>query len=69
MLYGTKAEAAVVIGFDSNIADALKDTDIYEKVNLEIKMAEGSVAVIAEQVFEKTKDKFVMPYYLLNHLI
>ncbi|CAJ1976213.1 unnamed protein product [Sphenostylis stenocarpa] len=61
LVYGAKAEAAVAIGFDNIIADALKDTGFYQKVNLEIKKAEGSVAIIAEQVFEKTKDKFVVP--------
>ncbi|KAK7356003.1 hypothetical protein VNO80_15268 [Phaseolus coccineus] len=49
VVYGAKAEVAVAIGFDNNIADEVKDTDFfYEKVNLEIKKAEGSVAVIAE---------------------
>ncbi|RDY04756.1 guaD, partial [Mucuna pruriens] len=57
LVYGAKAEAAVAIGFDNFIADALKDTGFYEKINLEIKKADGSVAVLAEQVFEKTKAK------------
>ncbi|KAK7391910.1 hypothetical protein VNO78_20334 [Psophocarpus tetragonolobus] len=61
LVYGAKAEAAVAVGFDNIIADALKDTDFYQKLNLEIKMAEGSVAVMAKQVFENTKDKF--PFY------
>ncbi|KAH1229764.1 Guanosine deaminase [Glycine soja] len=61
LVYGAKAEAAVAIGFESIIADALKDTGFYEKLNLEVKKAEGSVAVMAEQVFEKTKDKFIIP--------
>ncbi|KAL9318552.1 hypothetical protein ACSQ67_015069 [Phaseolus vulgaris] len=62
VVYGAKAEVGVASGFGNNIADAVKDTgSFYEKVNLEIKKAEGSVAVIAEQVFEKTKDKFVVP--------
>ncbi|RZB45332.1 Guanosine deaminase isoform B, partial [Glycine soja] len=56
LVYGAKAEAAIAIGFDDIIADALKDTGVYEKLNLEIKKAEGSVAEMAEQVFEKTKD-------------
>ncbi|KHN14726.1 hypothetical protein glysoja_038135 [Glycine soja] len=59
LVYGAKAEAAIAIGFDDIIADALKDTGVYEKLNLEIKKAEGSVAEMAEQVFEKTKGKVV----------
>ncbi|TKY52146.1 Guanine deaminase [Spatholobus suberectus] len=61
LVYGAKAEAAVAIGFDNFIADALKDTGFYQKLNLEIKKADGSVAVMAEEVFEKTKDKFPLP--------
>ncbi|KOM55068.1 hypothetical protein LR48_Vigan10g096000 [Vigna angularis] len=61
VVYGARAEAAVAVGLESNVADALQDSSFYEKVNMEIKKAEGSVAVIAEQVFENTKDKIVMP--------
>ncbi|XP_027935371.1 guanosine deaminase-like isoform X3 [Vigna unguiculata] len=61
VVYGASAEAAVAVGLESNIADALMDDNFYEKVNLEIKKAQGSIAVIAEQVFENTKDKFVLP--------
>ncbi|KAA3472815.1 guanine deaminase-like isoform X1 [Gossypium australe] len=57
LVYGAKAEAAVAVGF-SFIADALGGTGFYQKANLEIKQADGTVAVIAEQVFEKTKEKF-----------
>ncbi|XP_020210150.1 guanosine deaminase isoform X1 [Cajanus cajan] len=58
LVYGARAEAAVAVGFDSIIADALSNTGFYEKLNLEIKKADGSVAEMAEQVFENTKDKF-----------
>lgn len=59
-MYGAKAEAAIAIGFDDFIADALRGTGVYQKANLEIKKADGNEAAIAEQVFEKTKAKFAM---------
>lgn len=58
LVYGAKAEAAIAIGFDDFIADALRGTGVYQKANLEIKKAEGNGADLAEQVFEKTKEKF-----------
>ncbi|XP_047157638.1 guanosine deaminase-like [Vigna umbellata] len=61
VVYAARAEVAVALGVGSNSADAMKHSSFYEKVNLEIKKAEGSVAVIAEQVFENTKHKFVTP--------
>lgn len=60
LVYGAKAEAAIAIGFDDFIADALRGTAHYQKANMEIKKADGTGAVIAEQVFEKTKAKFTM---------
>ncbi|PWZ05966.1 Guanine deaminase [Zea mays] len=48
------------IGFDDFIADALRSTGFYQKANMEIKKADGNGALIAEQVFEKTKEKFQM---------
>ncbi|MFS8009369.1 putative guanine deaminase [Helianthus anomalus] len=60
LVYGAKAEAAIAIGFDDFIADALRGTGHYQKANLEIKKADGNGAMIAEQVFEKTKAKFSM---------
>ncbi|KAL5541444.1 hypothetical protein UlMin_009154 [Ulmus minor] len=60
LVYGAKAEAAIAIGFDDFIADALRGTGFYQKAQLEIKMADGNEALIAEQVFEKTKAKFQM---------
>ncbi|GAB4835972.1 hypothetical protein Ancab_000891 [Ancistrocladus abbreviatus] len=60
LVYGAQAEAAIAIGFDDFIADALRGTGVYQKANLEIKRADGSGAMIAEQVFEKTKAKFPM---------
>ncbi|XXG71294.1 hypothetical protein AAC387_Pa07g0579 [Persea americana] len=55
LVYGAKAEAAIVIGFDDFISDALRGTGYYEKAELEIRRADGDDAIIAEQVFEKTK--------------
>lgn len=60
LVYGAKAEAAIAIGFDDFIADALRGTSFYQKAHLEIKQADGNGAIIAEQVFEKTKEKFQM---------
>ncbi|KAD7478378.1 hypothetical protein E3N88_01514 [Mikania micrantha] len=60
LVYGAKAEAAIAIGFDDFIADALRGTGHYQKANLEIKKADGKGAMIAEQVFEKTRAKFSM---------
>lgn len=60
LVYGAKAEAAIAIGFDDFIADALRGTGFYQKASLEIKQADGKGAVIAEQVFEKTKERFQM---------
>ncbi|KAL7157773.1 hypothetical protein ABFS83_02G099300 [Erythranthe nasuta] len=58
LVYGAKAEAAIAIGFDDFIADALRGTGFYQKANLEIKQADGNGALLAEQVFEKTRAKF-----------
>ncbi|KAH7527268.1 hypothetical protein ACOSP7_014856 [Xanthoceras sorbifolium] len=60
LVYGANAEAAIAIGFDDFIADALRGTGFYQKAHLEIKKADGTGAVIAEQVFEKTKEKFTL---------
>ncbi|EXB75652.1 Guanine deaminase [Morus notabilis] len=60
LVYGAKAEAAIAIGFDDFIADALRGTGFYQKAQLEIKRADGNAAIFAEQVFEKTKAKFQM---------
>ncbi|XP_059630035.1 guanosine deaminase-like [Cornus florida] len=60
LVYGAKAEAAIAIGFDDFIADALRGTGFYQKANMEIKRADGNGAIIAAQVFENTKGKFQM---------
>ncbi|KAK1583094.1 hypothetical protein Q3G72_020899 [Acer saccharum] len=67
LVYGANAEAAIAIGIDliDFIADALRGTGFYEKAHLEIIKADGTEAVIAEQVFEKTKEKF---FRLLNSI-
>ncbi|KAF4350535.1 hypothetical protein F8388_014996 [Cannabis sativa] len=58
LVYGAKAEAAIAIGFDDFIADALRGTGFYQKAHLDIKKADGNAAIIAEQVFENTKAHF-----------
>ena len=68
LVYGAKAEAAIAIGFDDFIADALRGTGYYQKANMEIKQADGNGAMIAEQVFEKTKEKFQM-YWSMEILV
>ncbi|KAI5326586.1 hypothetical protein L3X38_035660 [Prunus dulcis] len=40
LVYGAKAEAAIAIGFDDFIADALRGTAYYQKAHLEIKKAD-----------------------------
>ncbi|XP_024637968.1 guanosine deaminase isoform X2 [Medicago truncatula] len=60
LVYGAKAEAAVAIGFDSFIADAQKGSDSRQKAQLEIKKIDGNAAAISEQVFEKTKGKYIL---------
>jgi hypothetical protein len=60
LVYGAKAEAAIATGFDDFIADALRGTGYYQKASMEIKKADGNGALIAEQVFENTKEKFRM---------
>ncbi|XVE62860.1 hypothetical protein DITRI_Ditri06bG0153700 [Diplodiscus trichospermus] len=50
----------IAIGIDDFIADALRSSGVYQRANLEIKKADGMGAVIAEQVFEKTKEKFTL---------
>ncbi|WMV11803.1 hypothetical protein MTR67_005188 [Solanum verrucosum] len=49
LVYGAKAEAAIAIGFDDFIADALRGTGFYQKAQLEIQKADGKGALIAEQ--------------------
>jgi hypothetical protein len=60
LVYGAKAEAVIAIGFDDFIADALRGTGHYQKASMEIEKAEGNGALIAEQVFENTREKFHM---------
>ncbi|CAM8921431.1 unnamed protein product [Rhodiola kirilowii] len=55
LVYGAKAEAAIAVGFNYFIADAVRGTGFYQKANLEIKKADGNGAVLAEQVFANTK--------------
>ncbi|XLR07044.1 hypothetical protein HN51_061923 [Arachis hypogaea] len=60
LVYGAKAEATIAIGFDDFIADAFRGTGFYQKAQLEIKRADGNEAMITEEVFEKTNEKFQM---------
>ncbi|XP_019092718.1 PREDICTED: uncharacterized protein LOC104744664 isoform X2 [Camelina sativa] len=55
LVYGAKAEAAIAIGFNSNIADGVLGIGCYHNSNLEIIKLD---ATIAEQVFQNTKGKF-----------
>ncbi|KAL5100044.1 hypothetical protein RYX36_004371 [Vicia faba] len=48
LVYGSKADVAVTIGFNIFIADAQKDTSSHQKSQLEIKKIEGTTAAIAE---------------------
>ncbi|KAH7437424.1 hypothetical protein KP509_05G070800 [Ceratopteris richardii] len=47
LVYGAQAEAAIAIGFDDFIADAIRRTTQYQKINLEIKRADFDHATIA----------------------
>ncbi|RZB97012.1 Guanosine deaminase, partial [Glycine soja] len=58
LVYGAKADAAIAIGFHDFIADALRGTGFYQKATSETKRADGNEVIIAEEVFEKTKEKF-----------
>ncbi|XP_047072388.1 guanosine deaminase-like [Lolium rigidum] len=55
LVYGAKAEAAIASGINT-----LGGTGFYPTPNMEIKRADGIGALLAEQVFEKTKGKFRM---------
>ncbi|CAN8260375.1 unnamed protein product [Cochlearia groenlandica] len=58
LVYGANAEAAVAIGFNSCIVDGSKGTGLCNNSKLEIvKLDVG----IAEQVFQNTKEKFIVP--------
>ena len=58
LVYGAKVEATIAIGFDDFISDALRGTSFYHKAQLQIKRANGKEANIAEEVFERTEEKF-----------
>lgn len=60
LVYGAQAEAALAIGFDDFIADAIRGTAYYQKATLQIHRANGVDAVAAEEVFQNTKEKFKM---------
>ncbi|KAK4849731.1 hypothetical protein QYF36_000348 [Acer negundo] len=57
LVYRANAEAAIAIGIDfiDFIADTFRGTGFYEKAHLEIIKADGTGAIVAGQVFEKTK--------------
>ncbi|CAL5066233.1 unnamed protein product [Urochloa decumbens] len=58
VVYGAKAEIAFAAGFNGTVPDAF--IEYYKKSGIEIRQAEGEAARIAEEVFEKSKDKFRM---------
>eukprot|EP00270_Netrium_digitus_P005939 TRINITY_DN1800_c0_g1_i1.p1 TRINITY_DN1800_c0_g1~~TRINITY_DN1800_c0_g1_i1.p1 ORF type:complete len:186 (+),score=59.72 TRINITY_DN1800_c0_g1_i1:126-683(+) len=60
LVYGAQAEAALAIGFDDFIADAVRGTAYFQKATMKIERAKGRDADAAEQVFQATKEKFVM---------
>lgn len=60
LVYGAQAEAALAIGFDDFIADAIRGTAYYQKASVEIERAKGDIAVAAEDVFANTKERFKM---------
>ena len=60
LVYGAQAEAALAIGFDDFIADAIRGTAYYQRADVKIHRADGDVAARAERVFEDTKEKFKM---------
>ena len=58
VVYGAKAEVAAAAGFNSTVPDAF--VEYYKKSGIEVRQAEGEAARIAEEVFEKVKEKFQM---------
>ncbi|KAI3499808.1 hypothetical protein L1887_35618 [Cichorium endivia] len=59
LVYGAKVEEAIAAGFDAFISNSLRGTGFYQKGKIEIKKADGSDAVVAEQVFENTKTNVI----------
>ncbi|XP_021742299.1 uncharacterized protein LOC110708474 [Chenopodium quinoa] len=54
LMYGAKAEASIAKGYKASISNALRGTGVYQTTtDIEIKQADGNLAIIAEQVFEK----------------
>ncbi|XP_021773102.1 uncharacterized protein LOC110737051 isoform X1 [Chenopodium quinoa] len=53
LMYGAKAEAAIAMGYKAAISDALRGTGVNQTTEIEIKQADGNLAIVAEQVFEK----------------
>eukprot|EP00899_Mesostigma_viride_P024566 jgi/Mesvir1/5294/Mv15394-RA.1 len=60
LVYGAQAEAALAIGFDDFIADAIRGTAQFQKASLEIRQATGSIAQTAVDVFKNTAAHFKM---------
>ncbi|KAK2358204.1 Cytidine/deoxycytidylate deaminase family protein [Trifolium repens] len=59
LVYGAKAEAAIAVGFDDFIADALRGTGFYQKASLEIKRDDGlgQVIVLYSSLYCSLKSK------------
>ncbi|XVE49910.1 hypothetical protein DITRI_Ditri01bG0119700 [Diplodiscus trichospermus] len=67
LVYGVKVEAAKAIRFNDFIANALRGTNFYQDVHLEIKQADGTGAMIVEQVARKNLpyiDNSLVPFNL-----
>ncbi|KAF8690567.1 hypothetical protein HU200_040931 [Digitaria exilis] len=56
VVYGAKAEVAAAAGFNASIPDAF--VEYYKKSGIEVRQAEGDTVRIAEEVFDKAKEKF-----------
>eukprot|EP01018_Ginkgo_biloba_P014230 Gb_12843 [translate_table: standard] len=66
LFYGAKGEAALAVGINTIISNALRDTGYYHKSNIEIKRAEGSLADIAEQWHETRQSLCISAMFQLK---
>ncbi|KAH9603957.1 hypothetical protein KSS87_023560 [Heliosperma pusillum] len=56
IVYGAKAEILVAAGFTKFVADASLGIEVYQKAGLDIKQADPSLVLLANQVFQKKKE-------------
>ncbi|KAK4751148.1 hypothetical protein SAY87_004630 [Trapa incisa] len=61
LVYGAKVEAAIAIGFDDFIADALRGTGFYQKACLEIKQADEMARELLLQSKSSSRPKPSLP--------